>query len=67
LPVQVAAKPPPPTGADDAEVLEPDAIGADWLSRATQSERSASEADLEADLDNIAAVDAPPEPGDEEA
>jgi hypothetical protein len=41
-------------GADDAEALEPDDMGEDWLSRATQSERSLGEADLEIDIENVA-------------
>ena len=52
---QISARPPAPIGADDVEGLDPEEIGADWLARATQSERSASESDLELELENLAA------------
>jgi hypothetical protein len=52
---QLSARPPAPLGADDVEALDPEEIGADWLARATQSERSASESDLELELENLAA------------
>jgi len=52
---QISARPPAPIGADDVEALDPEEIGADWLARATQSERSASESDLELELENLAA------------
>jgi len=52
---QVSARPPALVGADDVEALDPEEIGADWLARATQSERSASESDLELELENLAA------------
>ncbi|HEX3851901.1 MAG TPA: hypothetical protein VHW01_13100 [Polyangiaceae bacterium] len=52
--VQCDVKLPSPISADDGEPPEADALGAYWLSRATQSERSLSEGDLDIDLDNVA-------------
>lgn len=52
--VQCDVKLPSPNSADDGEPPEADALGAYWLSRATQSERSLSEGDLDIDLDNVA-------------
>jgi hypothetical protein len=49
-------KVPPLASADDAEPSSPDALGAYWLSRATQSEHSFSEGDLDIDLENVADV-----------
>ena len=46
------------TSADDAEPSSPEDLGAYWLSRATDSERSRDESDLELDLDGLA------DPGD---
>ena len=53
LTAQCDVKRPPPVGADDGEPPEADRLGALWLARATESERSLSEADLEIDLDNV--------------
>jgi len=52
--VQCDLKLPPPASADDSEPPEADSLGCGWLSRATQSERSLSEGDLDIDLDNVA-------------
>ena len=40
--------------ADDAEPPSPEDLGAYWLSRATDSERSRDESDLELELDGLA-------------
>jgi hypothetical protein len=62
--VQRAVKVPLPMGGDDAEAVASSEIGRDWLSRATESERSLTEADLEIDLDDIpASFDEFAEPG----
>jgi len=49
--VQCDVKLPSPAGADDGEPPEADSLGSHWLSRATPSERSLSEGDLDLDLD----------------
>ena len=51
--VRADVKVPALAGADDAEPPSADELGAYWLSRATQSERSLNEGDLELDLDNV--------------
>ncbi len=43
--------------ADDAEPPSPEDLGAYWLSRATDSERSRDESDLELELDGLAIPD----------
>ena len=57
---------PPLASADDAEPPSPDELGAFWLSRATQSERSFSEGDLDIDLENVADVREVTEPDEYE-
>jgi hypothetical protein len=52
--VRCDVKVPPLAGADDAEPPGPDDLGGYWLSRATQSERSFSESELQVDLENVA-------------
>jgi hypothetical protein len=52
--VHCDVKVPPLASADDAEPASPDDLGAYWLTRATQSERSFSESELVVDLENIA-------------
>ena len=44
---------PPLASADDAEPPAPEDLGAYWLSRATDSERSLDESDLELGLDGL--------------
>jgi hypothetical protein len=51
---QCDVKVPPLTSANDEEPPGADDLGAYWLSRATESERSTNESDLELELDNIA-------------
>jgi hypothetical protein len=68
--VQCDVKVPPLASADDAEPPGPDDLGNFWLSRATQSEHSFSEAELEVDLDNVADISgegANDDAGDDEA
>ena len=45
---------PPPVGGDDEDAPSADDLGRNWLTQATQSERSLSELDLAVDVDNIA-------------
>ena len=52
--VQCDVRLPSPTSADDGEPPEADELGDYWLSRATQSERSLCEGDLDIDLNNVA-------------
>ncbi len=49
------------TSGDDAEPPSPEDLGAYWLTRATDSERSRDESDLELDLDDL---DGLADPGD---
>ena len=49
---------PPLASADDSEPPSPEDLGAYWLARATDSERSRDESDLELDVDGLA------DPGD---
>jgi hypothetical protein len=67
--VRADVKVPALAGADDAEPPGADELGAYWLSRATQSERSLNEGDLEIDLDNVADLrdEAEPEDAPEDA
>jgi hypothetical protein len=51
--VQCLVKAPALVGADDAEALDPDDLGADWLARAAQSEHSGCESDLEIPLEDL--------------
>jgi len=66
--VRADVKVPALAGADDVEPPSADELGAYWLSRATQSERSLNEGDLEIDLDNVADLrdEAEPEDGEPE-
>jgi hypothetical protein len=52
--VQADVKVPALASADDAEPPGPDDLGSYYLSRATQSERSLTELDLEPDVENLA-------------
>jgi hypothetical protein len=52
--VQCLMKAPALVGSDDAEALDPDDLGGDWLARAAQSERSVRESDLEVPLEELA-------------
>ena len=54
--VQCDVKVPPFASADDAEPPGADDLGNFWLSRATQSEHSFSESELEVDLNNVADI-----------
>ena len=51
--VQFLMKAPTLVGSDDGDALDPDDLGADWLARAAQSERSLGESDLDVALDDI--------------
>jgi hypothetical protein len=59
--VQPDLKVPALASADDAEPPGPDDLGSFWLSRATQSERSLTELDLQPDVEAIADLRAEPE------
>lgn len=57
---------PHPSSSDDEDPPSPDDLGRAWLAHATQSEHSFTEADLAAELDELAVQDEPSE-ADEEA
>ncbi len=52
--VAFLVKAPPISSADDAEALDPDDLGREWLAHAAQSERSASEFEVDIALEDIA-------------
>jgi hypothetical protein len=57
-------------GADDAEPPAPEDLGAYWLTRATDSERSRDESDLELEVEGLPSPDLVAEldePADDEA